>query len=189
MDFFVGRYSPRFDYPGAIPHFIRAAQLDTSFNLPLIWLTFAYGNSGNRSSADSVIRILSGRHDRLSALDRNALEYFLARGNVGEMLRWASEASVLAPASNWTHMRATLSSALGRDDEAIAAFRQLDGDQSWIMKWVFYWERYAQALHDAGRLPGSAGGGAGRRTTLSSRAMVILRAVHRIGQSWRYPCD
>ena len=152
LDYFVGKRSARFDYPGAIPHFVRAAQLDTTFSLPLIWLTFSYGNSfGMVRERDSVVRVLASRKERLAPLDRYALEYFLARGDQDAMYRWAAAASDLAPLSNWTHMRGVLASAMRHDDEAIAAFRRLDAEQSWIRNWTFYWERYTTALHDAGR--------------------------------------
>jgi DNA-binding SARP family transcriptional activator len=149
IDFFAGKRSARFDYRGSIPHFARASQLDTAWNLPIIWLQFAYGNLGDRRAADSVVRVLEQRRDRLAPLDRYALEYFLARRRRDDdaAYRAAAAAAKLAPASNWTYLLGSWASDRRYDDEAIAAFRQLDADGGWIQSWIYYRIAFASALH------------------------------------------
>lgn len=149
IDFFAGKRSARFDYRGSIAHFARASQLDTTWNLPLIWLRFAYGNLGESETADSVVNVLELRRDRLAPLDRHALEFFLARRRRDDdaAYRAVVAAAELAPSSNWTYMRGSLASERQHDDEAIAAFRQLNADGGWIQSWIYYRIAFASALH------------------------------------------
>ncbi len=149
IDYFAGKRSQRFDYRGAIVHFSRASLLDTSWNLPLNWLAISYGNVGNQRGRDSVVAILARRRDRLVPLDRYALDYFLARRRRDDdaAYRIATAAAKLAPASNWTYLRGSWATDLQRDDEAIAAFRQLDADGGWIQSWIYFRIAFAGALH------------------------------------------
>jgi DNA-binding SARP family transcriptional activator/TolB-like protein len=153
LDFFSGRYTPRFDYPSAILHFTRAAELDTSFNLPLIWLIHAYRNLQKSDQRDSVYELLKRKADRLTVFDKTALDFFTANsaGNEERAYQALVTLSNLMPLSNWTHNRAMMAHKSGRAGEAAALYRQLDADRTWIKSWVFYWVYYSSILHDMGR--------------------------------------
>ena len=160
QDVFVGRRGTSSDYKGSIPYFLNAAQRDTTFDLPLIWLVFAYNNASRSgypslaSASDSMVDILERRRHRLSPLSRYALDYFLAyRANdLERQYRAVVAASEIAPGSNWTYLRGMLGNESGHRDDAIRAFQQLDVDDSWSSSWQEYWSAYTKALRRAGRL-------------------------------------
>jgi TolB-like protein len=71
------------NWADAAAAFSRAAQLDTSFVTPLLWEIAAYGNQIQREAADSLIRLLLPRRERLLPTDRAQLDYWVEtlRGN------------------------------------------------------------------------------------------------------------
>ncbi len=73
----------------ALEHFERAAAMDTTFVAPWMIIYFCYTNTGRHAAADSLVRALSERRERLSPYEGWFLDYMDAslRGNSTEELR------------------------------------------------------------------------------------------------------
>jgi tetratricopeptide (TPR) repeat protein len=73
----------------ALEHFERAAAMDTTFVAPWMIIYYCYANSGKHAAADSLVRALSERRERLSTYEGWFLDYLDAslRGNNTEELR------------------------------------------------------------------------------------------------------
>lgn len=136
LEFFV-----RNEYRQAVPHFLRAAEVDTTFVLPRFWALFALGNSGQGERRDSLLQTLIPSRPRLSPLDRHSLDFFVAssRGDLSAALNSVEAAARLAPQSNWTYMTGNLNRFLYRPRAALAALDRLDPQRGWARGWSPYW--------------------------------------------------
>ena len=59
------------DGPQALPHLIRATQLDTTFTLALYWLGVSFVDRLQWKAADSDVQILSARRDSFTPVERD----------------------------------------------------------------------------------------------------------------------
>jgi tetratricopeptide (TPR) repeat protein/predicted Ser/Thr protein kinase len=113
------------DYPAAIEHFERAAALDTTFTAPWLYIYFCHANRGEYARADSLVRSLNGRRERLSPYEGMFVNYMSARnrGNNAEQLRVLRLMQEAAPDDDVVnYLIAVQSLALNRPKEAVAAF-------------------------------------------------------------------
>lgn len=142
----------QFDMREAIAHFERAATVDTTFRLPLIFAANAYMNVGEWAAADSTGHALERYADRFAPLDRSYLAWVLAmcRGDGVEALRAARAMANLAPASEALYLVAEDAMALNRPREAVAALEALGPDRGFTRGWWVYWYNLTNALHVAG---------------------------------------
>ena len=90
------------DYPRAIGHFERAAEIDSMFMPARLRIAVAYGNQGQYARADSICRLINRHRERLSPYMRIYLDWYRAnlRGNNAEAYRFAREAGEMAP-NDW----------------------------------------------------------------------------------------
>jgi tRNA A-37 threonylcarbamoyl transferase component Bud32/tetratricopeptide (TPR) repeat protein len=139
----------RRDMKSAIPHFEKAAQLDTTFILARFWQAFAYGNSDQRAKRDSLVQLLEPMRGALSPLDRAALDYFLAdqRTDYSAALDAVRRAAQLAPQSNWPYMVGHVALRGYRPREAATALAGLDPTRGWAKSWRDYWELLTTSYH------------------------------------------
>lgn len=136
-------------YEEAKQSFYSSAQRDSTFALPLIWAAFALGSTGGSSERDSVVSVLGSRRERLSPLDRHALDYFTAtaRGDLPGSLGPVRQAARLAPGSNWAYMHGRQAKALNRPREAVEALTSLDPEVGWVRGWEEYWDVLTSSYH------------------------------------------
>ena len=122
------------------PNFEAAIRADSSWTLPYIWLMYEYRNAGRLTAVDSLIGILDRRHERLSELDRNGVEFFerLQAGDAEGSLRAARRAAALAPRSSWAYQAAFTARQLSRYKESLTFLRQLDPEHGWVRGWWPY---------------------------------------------------
>lgn len=132
----------------SIPHFVRAAQLDTSFSLPLIWATFAHMNAGRQKQSDSVIALLALRRPPAGSLEELQLQYFQA-GSEEEEFMLAERGASRSPGSTWSNNFAVALHDRNRMHEAIRHFEEIDPEHGWARTWKVYWLYYTRALHAA----------------------------------------
>jgi DNA-binding SARP family transcriptional activator/TolB-like protein len=136
-----------------LTHFLRAAQLDTNFVLPLIWAAHANISAVPRDSGraryDSLIAVLTMRRDRLSPLARIELEYLRAdvRDDLAGRHAAASRASQLAPMSEWTMIAGSTAFRLRRYRETIETLHRLDPGRGWVHGWSSYTPFLARSHH------------------------------------------
>src|SRR5438093_1035234 len=83
----------QFDSRGAIQHFRRAAQEDTTFRLPLIFAAHEHMDLGEYATADSIAHAVARSPGRLAPLDQHYLTWVLAqsRGDRQRALETALE--------------------------------------------------------------------------------------------------
>jgi DNA-binding SARP family transcriptional activator/TolB-like protein len=137
-------------------HFRRAYALDTTFVTPLVWTLFTY--SDLLDVAKPLLDSLIERSDRLTPLDRYAVDYFEAelKQNNDAALRAAEHASDLAPRSEWSWIAGQLLFPRNRPRETLKYFSRLDPDAGWMrLGWEYYWYLRAQTTHQLGDLPGT----------------------------------
>jgi DNA-binding SARP family transcriptional activator/TolB-like protein/tetratricopeptide (TPR) repeat protein len=134
----------------SVPFFARAYALDSTFVAPLIWQAFAAGQeAAGAPQRRRAVRELARHRGRLGPLDRQALAYFEAseRGDIPGQVNALRLASAMAPGSVWTYNLGNLMNGLGRNDEAVAAFDQIDLNDGWLRYWPGLWRPYARSLH------------------------------------------
>lgn len=142
----------QFDMRGAIAHFERAASVDTTFRLPLIFAANAHMNLGEFGAADSIGHAVERHAERLAPLDRFYLAWVLAtcRGDAAEAVRAARAMANLAPASEALYLVAEDAMALNRPREAVDALVALGPDRGFTRGWWVYWDDLTRALHMLG---------------------------------------
>ncbi len=131
----------QFDSRGAIGHFRRAAQEDTTFRLPLIFAAHEHMDLGEFATADSIAHAVERSPGRLSPLDQHYLTWVLAqtRGDRQRALETAREMAVIAPNSETLWLVAQCALALNRPREMIAALTALGPDRGLFRGWSVYW--------------------------------------------------
>ena len=183
----------QFDPPGAVHHFVRAATIDTTFRLPLIFAANAYMNINNFAAAESLARAVLPYAGQLAPLDRNYLNWVLAicRGDAIEAFRSSRAMVSLAPASEALYLVAQDAMGLNRPADAIEALTALGPDRGFTRGWWIYWDNLAFAYHMLGdyrrelkaalegvrRFPGNL-----QLLTAEARALAALGRTERVGE-------
>jgi DNA-binding SARP family transcriptional activator len=141
------------DQVRAVPHFEEASRLDPEFTQPLIWAAFAYGNSHQTVKRDSVIALLAERRERLTPLDRYALEYFVAgqRHDRRAQFDAARSAARLSPGSEWSHNAGVIAMERNRPADALEFLLAIDPEHGWVRTFAPYWDNLLNAYHLTGR--------------------------------------
>jgi tRNA A-37 threonylcarbamoyl transferase component Bud32/TolB-like protein len=178
----------QFDPPGAIAHFERAAAVDTTFRLPLIFAANAHMNVGEFAAAESLGRVLERHADRLAPLDRSYLAWVLAtcRGDRAEAFRASRAMASLAPASEAVYLVAEDAMALNRPRDAVDALVALGPDRGFTRGWWVYWYDLTTALHllgDHRRELKQALEGAGRFPDNPQVLTTQVRALAALGRT------
>jgi tRNA A-37 threonylcarbamoyl transferase component Bud32/tetratricopeptide (TPR) repeat protein len=136
----------------ALPYFLRAFELDTTFVTPLIYATLNCNNLGWWAQADSLVSILQGYRDRLSEYDRHWLDYLKARvgGDYPAALRAIRQAAELAPGSKAVYNWALIAERSNRPQEAVDALLSLDPERGPMRGWRDYWDELVSVYLDLG---------------------------------------
>lgn len=136
----------------AIRHFYRAAVLDSTFIIPLIYAAYCHYNLRNGPQVDSLLTIVNEHRDELPAYERYMADAMRA-GNRGERLesyRAYRSAGELAPGSKAVYNYAFAAQQLNRPQEAIDVLGQLDPERGAMRGWVGYWNVMSGAYHMLG---------------------------------------
>ena len=140
------------DYPAAIERFERAAALDTTFMAPWLYIYFCHANRGEYARADSLVRSLNRRRERLSPYEGMFVDYMRAgvRGNSAEQLRVLRLMEGVAPDDDALKFLIGVSAlALNHPREAVDAFSahvfELKDSAFYVRSWGF--GACAMALH------------------------------------------
>jgi len=131
----------QFDSRGAIQHFQRAAQEDTTFRLPLIFAAHEHMDLGEYATADSIAHAVERSPGRLAPLDQHYLTWVLvqSRGDRERALETAREMAVIAPNSETLWLVAQCALALNRPREMVVALTTLGPDRGLFRGWSVYW--------------------------------------------------
>ncbi len=136
----------------AIPHFLRATALDSTFTMASLWTAFAYWNAGQGALGDSIGQALNRRRGQLAPLDRLLLDYQLAtrRSDHESALEAMRRFVEIAPGSEFLYKAATAAHGTNRPREAIEFLTQADPTSGWLRGWFPYWIVLTQAYHRLG---------------------------------------
>jgi hypothetical protein len=158
----------------ALTHFLRAARLDTTFSLALIWAAYAHtrcqgGRSDGTSAScghlswDSVMQVLDARRGRLGPLERHTLGFVTGARTRDHRLYYESAraAAQLVPVSFWTAHAFIAARDLGRGREALELMlavrdiptfdRVFPAFRTWLATELHQNGRYAEELVEAER--------------------------------------
>jgi TolB-like protein len=145
------------DWVNALPHFRRAAELDTNFHTALAFVAVAGVGTARCDLADSVHNVLVGRGDRVPAFDLLGAKLQLARcaSDHEEHNRLHRQRAALMPGSKFTQMvMSTGFRQLNRPAEALAVLDNIDPsrDLGWLPERgrAFYWREITANHHALG---------------------------------------
>jgi serine/threonine-protein kinase len=136
----------------ALPLFLRAFQLDSSFTPALLYASITLSNLGQWARADSLLNAVSARRESLSKYDRAWLDYRLAfvRGNFEQALAAIRVAAIEAPQSKAAYNHAVAAFLSGHVRESLTAVEALPPDRGAMRGFSPYWDIYCAALHALG---------------------------------------
>jgi TolB-like protein/tetratricopeptide (TPR) repeat protein len=140
------------DEMGALPHFLRAYQIDTTFLTPLLWATGTYSRQELWVSADSLVAVLEPRRDELSPVEQLQLEYWTAEvaGDLEASLRAIRGVAQGDPRTGGAWL-ATTALFAGRPEEAVRAMEYVDLEWETASGWMPVWADLAKANYLTGR--------------------------------------
>jgi tetratricopeptide (TPR) repeat protein len=147
-------YYLRIEYRPSIERFSRAAELDSTFMLPLLQAAAAYSNLGERSHQDSLLEIVNRNRDRLTQYDAYYLDASMAgiRGDRHAQLDAWRRRVELSPGSGRDLYGAGFSAnRVHRSNEALSFLLRLDPERGWVKGWTPYWSELTWAYHNLER--------------------------------------
>jgi DNA-binding SARP family transcriptional activator len=142
----------QYDFPTAIERFYAASAEDSAFTLPLLWALYSHHNIGQWDRADSLLRALQGRRDRLAPFDQALLDHQAANHRVDreEAYRTMHRVVELSPDSDWLYKLAAAARDVNRPHEALDLLLQVDLERGWVKDWPEYWSVLIGVRHQTG---------------------------------------
>ncbi|UCG84898.1 MAG: hypothetical protein JSW71_13210 [Gemmatimonadota bacterium] len=142
----------RGEFREALDYYFAAYSLDSAFVQSLLWAALTYLNLGERSAADSLVRVIAGSRDRLSGHDRLWLDWLRAtlRGNRQAALQTVRDLAAQTPKSMWVYQHGMDARSANRPREAVEALVLLEPERGWLSEWPYYWTYLTEALHMLG---------------------------------------
>ena len=171
----------------ALPLFLKAYQLDSSFTQALLYATFALTNLGDWPRADSVLRVVDRKRNSLSEYDRAWLDHRLGivHGNGEQALEAMRKAAKLAPASKAAYNHAVAAFQNGYVHEALTAIESLAPDRGAMRGFASYWSIYGSIVHALGDFKRERSVGTAARAAYPERLIAfppLLRSYAATGQ-------
>ena len=137
--FLLGMQSFGNDFEAEYSHFIRAAELDTSYAQAVLWAGIASANLRIYPRADSLLATLDAARERLAPYDQANLEYFyrgFVQGDWPASHAGARRMLQLAPNAGHAHYAVGFTAiALNRPEEALDALLSIDLERGWGRSW------------------------------------------------------
>jgi len=142
----------RGEFGASIEYFLRAVALDSTFLAPRLWVASAYMNTGQWAQADSIVRFSNQAQGRLSVIERQSLDWILARlrGDQWGALEAARRMIELNAGSEWKWITAWMALSINRPAEAVEVLGSLDPDRGWMRGYPYYYLLLAGAHHVLG---------------------------------------
>ena len=137
----------------ALQHLYRAASLDSSFKLPLVWATLAHSFLNECEPADSLAGVLAPARDRLGRFDRFLLDRQVAmcRGDLSAAYQMSRQMADAVPQSEYlASLLARDALAVHRPGEAEAVLERLHPDRGALRDFAPYYLFLGYAFHELG---------------------------------------
>jgi DNA-binding SARP family transcriptional activator/TolB-like protein len=173
----------------AADYFSRAAALDSSFNIALLWAAHVHLYARERARSDSLSQVLNEKREQLTQWERALLDGLRARirGDLPAAYRAYSRTVAMTPGGVWNYNLAEIAYQLNRPGEASRLLSVAGSDRETLIQWEMYWNLLTIARHRLGdheqelrdaragrrKLPGSA--------RLRSAEIRALGALGRVG--------
>ncbi|MGD8278439.1 MAG: hypothetical protein PVH00_10460 [Gemmatimonadota bacterium] len=136
----------------ALPYYYEAHALDTMFIGPLFAATAINNNAGRGAVADSLLREVEARADRLGEMERYSLAWY--RGRTPEDRLAAAEGAVVLDPIGWTYNVGYRANIAGHFHEAVEWLsrrrEQAEAGHHWARTWPAFRSQYLVALHATG---------------------------------------
>ncbi|HSG08946.1 MAG TPA: hypothetical protein VLA36_11355 [Longimicrobiales bacterium] len=145
------------DYRAAIPHFLRAHELDPTFYVPLFVAALNAGNAGMTATADSLWDVVAKNRSHFSDYYQRLIDIYVMRRNGGDWAKSMELARSVAmdyPGTKANYNYALWSNSDGRPREALEALTRLDPDKEPMKGWFSYFAVKCNALHWVGDYAG-----------------------------------
>jgi len=142
----------RGEYRAAISQFLKAANPEAGFTVPLLWAITASCNLEEYEQATAINEAVLACRSRLSPAERLGADYLTEwlAGDRGAALRTLGRVTELVPNSE-------VLAQLGRDAMlcnnprySVEILERVDPERGWIPSWTPYWQRLTEALHLVG---------------------------------------
>jgi DNA-binding SARP family transcriptional activator/TolB-like protein len=142
----------RLDFAVALPHYLRARALDSTFLQPLLYAADVEANLGQLSRAESTLDRVALQRSRLVPADQYQLDYQLAqlRGDLGKAYEAARAMARVSPTSESFVVAGQGALAVGRPREALQWLERVNPNEGWVKGWAAYWSWLVGAAHLAG---------------------------------------
>lgn len=139
----------RGDFAGAVPFFLRARRLDSSFHRATLRAVEAHINLAQWEAVDSMAAALEADLDRLAPHDRLLLE--ASRSHLRHDRRFSADRydrlARLFPNSYYVYAAAWQGVAYNRPRAAVGYLESMDPTRGPMHRWHGYWIVFARALH------------------------------------------
>jgi DNA-binding SARP family transcriptional activator/TolB-like protein len=149
-------------YTEAAARFERAASLDSTYTMPVLWTAFAWYAS-DRERAQKAGESIERLRSRMPPAERAMADYIifilandrladreLSAERLERYYQLAKRAAQYAPDSEWLWKYARAARNTGRLHEALAALDQVNPNSRWIERWPIYWRELSEVLHMLG---------------------------------------
>jgi tetratricopeptide (TPR) repeat protein len=145
------RYTSR-EYSDALPLLREAANLDSSFNAPLVYLAMTHEVLFQFSQVDSVLTRLAERSEQLTDYERHYVDFLRSEldGDLERALRALRSAVEVAPRSRATYNWGATAIRVNRPREALDALLSLDPERGPMRGFFMYWWMLTEAYHLVG---------------------------------------
>jgi len=151
LEYMEGRaiYMQQLNGPMALPHLLRASELDTNFLTPVLFAASAAATGGGWELADSLTRVLDGKRGRLIPLERLMLDWVIGmtRGGYPAALEAMRQAADIAPSPEMFTITAMTALAINRPRDALDALNQIDPESGLMRGFIVHWMNLTTALH------------------------------------------
>lgn len=139
----------RGQYRTAIAHFLRAANVDSGFTVPMLWAIQASCNLEEFEQASAIQEELVAHRARLSPAEQLGCDYFgaLLAGDRGSALRLVRRVSELVPDSEVLTQLGRAALLFNQPRYAVEVLERLDPEAGWTPSWTPYWRRLTEAYH------------------------------------------
>ncbi|MEO7713732.1 MAG: BTAD domain-containing putative transcriptional regulator [Gemmatimonadaceae bacterium] len=142
----------RGDYRAAISQFLRAANPEQGFTVPMLWAIQASCNLEEYEQAAAIHGELAAHRSRLAPAEQLGCDYFDAwlmgdRGSAHRILRRIAE---LLPDSEVLAQLGRDALFLNHPRFAVETLERVDPERGWMPSWAAYWRRLTEAYHILG---------------------------------------
>ncbi len=141
------------DEAAAVERFARAAAADSTYQVPLLWTLALLHNMGDGERADSLIRLLERRRERMTPYEQVYLDYVECRSSPGQATCVPSTAALLrlTPKSQFVkYLCGIMLRWANRPRAADSVFRELDPLSGELRGRIYFVLHHAGSLHALG---------------------------------------